>query len=393
MRILVTTDDRIGPSMAGSAMRAWELARVLEDAGHDVRLVAAQGSSTPNGDHHLLIDQPPWRWAEVVVSPAWNLPPRAFLGRQLLVVDGITPLLAELAEHPQTPAIIRRRRTAAARLPLVAARADAILTAGPAQVEWWSQLVRHRFGIPLLNIPFGIADDPPLDDREQIPGVPNDWAVVLWWGGVWQWLDLETLLAARARLGSVPVSVVVPTAPRPGAEADHFTSIDLHQAVQRHGLVEPQVVALEHWIPYAERHRILNRASLLAVLHRQTEEATLSFRTRALDGVWAGVPLLLTEGGEVARLARGRHWGGVVPAGDADAVAAAIEVLLSERTQLHTRAALTKSRESFRWSEVAEPLLNILPTLPAVRRTALSSAAIGALRALLLRPSSRLDWK
>jgi hypothetical protein len=108
--------------MAGSALRAFELARVLERHGHEVRLAAA-GTGPPGEDGPTLVGEPPWGWAEAVVAPPWSLPPRAFLGRHLLIADGITPLLAELAAMPPTPARARRLRTAAARLPLVAARA------------------------------------------------------------------------------------------------------------------------------------------------------------------------------------------------------------------------------------------------------------------------------
>ncbi len=392
MRVLVMTDDTVGESMAGSAVRAWELAQVLDKGGHEVRLVAAAGSTAPNIQRRLLADRPSWRWAQAVISPVWSLPPRGFVGRHLLIADGITPLLAELEQHPDTLEIVRRRRTAAARIPLVAARADAILTAGPAQVQWWAQRVRNRFGVPFLTVPFGIPDDPPPDDRDQILGVPDDWAVVLWWGGVWPWLDLDTLLAARARLGSVPVSVVVPTGPRPGSAVAQFTAADLDEAARRHRLTPPQVVALDRWVPYGERHRILNRASLVAVLHGSTDEASLSFRTRALDGLWAGVPLLLTEGGEVARLARDGGWGGVVPAGDVKATAATMELMLNERTQMRTRAILAETRGSWRWSVVAQPLLKTLPDLPAVRRSSLVGAALDAIRALLIGPPSGV-WR
>jgi glycosyltransferase involved in cell wall biosynthesis len=383
MRILVMTDDIVGPAMAGSALRAWELARALQRAEHTVRLVAARGSRPPSSDGPRPEARPPWRWAEAVVAPPWSLPPRAFLGRHLLIVDGVTPLLAELEAMPLTPEVARRRRTAAARLPLVAARADAIMVAGPAQVDWWSELIPHRFGLPFLHVPFGVPEGPPPDDREDIPGVPSNWAVVLWWGGVWPWLDLETLVAARARLGSAPLSVVVPTAPRPGSHTAGFSASDLRVLTRRYGLDAPRVVALDRWTPYSERHRILNRSSLLAVLHRAGDEAALSFRTRAMDGLWAAVPLMLSEGGEVARIARDRGWGAVVPPGDVAATAAALELVLGERVQSQCRAALQAGRSEWTWSRVTCPLVDALPTLPAARRRSVAGAAVAALRRLI----------
>ncbi len=378
MKVLVVTDDRVGPVMAGSALRAWEVSRVLLEAGHEVELAAAAGSSHPEGHGPPVVTKQRWGWADAVVGAPWSLPPRAFVGDHLLVVDGATPLLAELAACPPSPTIRRRARTAAARLPLVAARADAVLAAGSVQVGWWREHLSRRPGVPVIDVPFGIPDTDPLPERGDIEGVPHGWSVILWWGGVWPWLDLDTLLAARALLGSANVSLVVPTATRPGSDASVFSTTDLLAAARRHGLHPPAVVPLERWVPYSERHRILNRVSLLAVLHHPGLEADLSFRTRALDGLWAGVPLLVSEGGAVAEWARVGGWGGVVPTHAVDATAAAMDLLLGPREQERCRSALAVHREAWRWSTVGQPLCEALNELPCAPRHALLPAAVAA---------------
>jgi len=376
VKVLVVTDDRLGPVMAGSALRAWELARVLATAGHETRVVGAEGSTKPTGEGPELAKRARWRWADAVLIPAWNLTPRLLLSRRLLIIDGATPLPAELSAMKPTPEVRRRRRTAAARIPVAAARADAVLVAGEAQNAWWREHLDARRRLPpLLEVPFGIPE-PPAPERDEIEGVPPTWAVVLWWGGVWPWLDLETLLEARARLGEAPISVVVPTAGRPGGHPSSLTAAELQAMVGRHGLRSPQVVALRRWVPYHERHRILHRTSLIAVFHRSGREADLSFRTRALDGVWCSVPLLLSEGGEVARLTRKHGWGGVVAPADPQAAAAAMEILLGEREQLRCRQNLVEARSSWLWSTVAAPLVDALPELPQVPRR-WSASAIG----------------
>jgi hypothetical protein len=372
--------------MAGSALRAWELARVLLAAGHEVVLAAASGSCHPEGHGPKVVETPPWRWAEALVSPPWCLPPRAFLGSHLLVIDGITPLLAELMASPKSVVARRRQRTASARLPLVAARADAVLVAGDAQSAWWSKVFATRPDVPLISVPFGIAETNPPTESCAIDGVPDDWSVVLWWGGVWPWLDLETLLAARSRLGPVRVSVVVPTAARPTGDVSPMSATELSAAAARHGLKMPEVVPLERWIPYAERHHIINRSSLIAVLHHPGPETDLSFRTRALDGLWACVPLLLSEGGVVAEIAHQEGWGGVVPSGNVDLAAAAMDLLLSERTQSRCRASLADQRDDWRWSVVARPLVEALSVIPAASRKGLAPAALRA-AAILARRS------
>jgi glycosyltransferase involved in cell wall biosynthesis len=383
VRVLVVTDDRVGPVMAGTALRAWELSRVLLAAGHEVVLAAAVGSTHPEGHGPPVVSKARWRGFDAVVGAPWSLPPWAFIGSHLLVVDGATPLLAELAASPPSPAIQRRRRTAAARLPLVAARADAVLAAGSAQVGWWRERLFRRVDVPVIDVPFGIPDVDPPPERDGIEGVPHGWSVVLWWGGVWPWLDLDTLLAARAKLGSTSVSVVVPTAPRPGSDSSAFSTADLLKAARRHGLQPPAVVPLESWAPYAERHRVLNNASLLAVLHHPGLEADLSFRTRALDGLWAGVPMLVSEGGAVAELARIGGWGGVVPTHAVDATAAAMDLLLGRREQERCRRALAAHREAWRWSLLGQPVCDALTELPVARRHAVLPAAVDAAAVLL----------
>lgn len=380
MKILLCTDDHLGPAMAGSALRCWEMAQVLADAGHHVRIAAQSGSTLPSEEFGLsLVSSPTWHWAEATIAPPWSLPPPAFLFSRRLIVDGVTPLLAEIDCMASSPKIRRRRRRAAARLPLVAARADALLMAGAAQRSWWSNLLgSQRTDLPLLDVPFGVSNTRPPDDRVQIPGVPRHHQVVLWWGGVWPWLDLETLLAARARIRGAPISIVVPVAARPGSQGPTFGPEQLQRAMQRHKLEPPAVVGFDQWFPYAERHRLLQRASLLTVLHRTGKESDLSFRTRALDGLWATVPLLLSEGGEIADITRRHGWGAVVRPGDVRGTAAALELMLAEREQNRCRENLRRAAPHWTWRRLMEPLMEILPDLPFVQRGPLGAAVLRA---------------
>lgn len=391
MNVLFLTDDRLGPSMAGSALRAWELANAVANAGHTVRLAAEPGSVLPAESAVELVVSIDWSWAKTVVAPPWSLHLPAFMGRHTLVIDGATPLPAELDAMPATPEIRRRRRTAAARIPMVAARADAVLAAGEAQHGWWRFVLQQRPEVPVIEVPFGIQDHDPPDESADVIGVPSDWSVVLWWGGVWPWLDFDTLLAARARLGHVPISVVVPTATRPGGSLAQFTANDLNRMAARYALSAPAVVPLEHWAPYDERHLTLNRASVMAFLHRPSPEAELSFRTRAMDALWSATPMLLSAGGEVARLADALGWGEVVEPGSPVAVSDALVRLLEPDEQDRRRKAILEHRDHWRWSRVAEPLIKALPSLERSRRGGIGPALARAATALLglTRPGRR----
>jgi len=383
LKILVCTDDRLGRSMAGSALRTWEMARALAGSGFEVCIEAAPSSSPPGEGPEIVREGRRFR-PDVLITPPWSFRPVDLLTRTMRVVlDGVTPLPAELDAMPDTPEVLRRRRRAVARLPLALARADALLVAGAAQRKWWlQQLGRRRPELPIVDFPFGVPGKPTSGEVRSIPGVPPENAVVLWWGGVWPWLDLETLLAARAMMGGRKLSVVVPVARRPGSISRVFGPEDLEAAMRRHGLRHPEVVGLEDWVAYGERDALLMRASVLAVLHHPGAEAELSFRTRAMDGLWAGVPLLLTEGGEVAGIARSGGWGAVVPPEEPGSVAAALDLLLSERHQLRCREALEHARPHWVWERLAESLVGLLPGLPLARRGHVSIAALRTLKLL-----------
>jgi hypothetical protein len=250
-------------------------------------------------------------------------------------------------------------------------------------MQWWNGLLAgSRPDLPIIDVPFGLPSQPPPPDQATIPGVPANHAVVLWWGGVWPWLDLDTLLAARVRLRNAPISIVVPVGARPGTTKTTFGPRDLRLATDTKGLKPPQVIGLERWVPYNQRHLVLNRASLLAVLHRHSPETRLSFRTRAMDGLWATLPLLLSEGGEVSDLAHHHGWGAVIRPGDVNGTAAALELMLGERAQLRCRANLERARPFWSWDQLIEPLLDALPTLSPERREPLSGAVVRSALAL-----------
>lgn len=375
MKILVITDDRIGDEMSNAARRAWHIGRTLHQIGHRVAVVGATGSSHPSEGGPEVTDRPRWRGTGAVISPPWCLPLRALVGRHRIIVDGTTPRHAELAAMADTPEIVQRRRRVAARIPLAAARADAVLVAGDHQRTWWRDRIGPR-DVPILDVPSGIPDDDPDPGRDDIAGVPRGWAALLWWAGHRPWLDLETLLAARARLGGAPLSLVVPTSRRPGSDRPHLETTALLAGARRHGLQPPLVVPLEDWVPAAAKHRVLNRVTALAILHHPGVEADLSFRSGALDGLWAGVPLLLTEGGGVASLAREHGWGAVVPPTAPAATAAALELLLGERTQQRCRAALVRDRDDWRWSRVVAPLAEAFAGIGGGRRGSLTIAGL-----------------
>jgi hypothetical protein len=91
-------------------------------------------------------------------------------------------------------------------------------------------------------------------------------------------------------------------------------------------------------------------------LHFETLETRLAFRSRVLDYIWAGVPVVAGQGDETANLLDRFGLGRLVPCGDATAVASAIHQLLDEAAAIPARQ-WEAARQALRWEVVAAPLV------------------------------------
>jgi hypothetical protein len=90
-------------------------------------------------------------------------------------------------------------------------------------------------------------------------------------------------------------------------------------------------------------------------------ETTFSFRTRILDYLWAGLPMVVTDGDSFAELVATEGLGIVVPAQDAAALESAIErVLYDEPFAAEVRANVERVREQFVWERTLAPLVEFV---------------------------------
>ncbi|HEX7354332.1 MAG TPA: glycosyltransferase, partial [Mycobacteriales bacterium] len=126
----------------------------------------------------------------------------------------------------------------------------------------------------------------------------------------------------------------------------------------RLGLTGSVVFFNEGWVPYEERSRWLTDADLGVSCHFEHLETAFSFRTRMLDYLWAGLPIVATDGDVFADLIRTRGLGRVVDPEDVDGLAAALQALLGDAAELaHCRAQVRALADELRWDRLAEPLL------------------------------------
>lgn len=386
-RILVVTGEPLLTTMAGPAIRAWELATALAPE-HDVRLVSTVAAETSHPDFSVEYAggtglREPTDWADVIIFQGFLLSQAPWLARssKILVADVYDPMHLEQLEQARdlgpagrVDAVMETTRVLNAQL----RRADFVLCASDKQRDFWlGQLAGQgrvnpatydedeAMGSLLAVVPFGIPDEPPVQRRHAIrgtvPGIGPDDKVLLWGGGIYNWFDPVTLIRAVGRLAQdhpeVRLFFMGLKHPNPGVPAMRVATEAREVAVEL-GLVGTHVFFNEGWVPYDERGDYLLDADLGVSTHHHHIETAFSFRTRILDYLWASLPIVATTGDTFGDLIERHGLGRTVPPNDVDALQAALEELLfDDDAATSARTAVRAFAESYHWSSVLEPVL------------------------------------
>ena len=213
--------------------------------------------------------------------------------------------------------------------------------------------------------PFGLPDQPPEHRRAVlrgvVPGIGQTDDVIVWAGGIYDWFDPLTLIRAVARLAkkrpSVRLYFMGLRHPNPDVPPMQM-AIDARALADELGVSGKYVFFNEGWVDYSERQNFLLEANLGVTVHFDSAETRFSFRTRALDYLWAGLPIVATAGDAFAELIEREGLGLTVPAEDPQALEEALARLLGDWELAEScRARVGEVRDRFRWSVVLDPLV------------------------------------
>jgi glycosyltransferase involved in cell wall biosynthesis len=394
-RVLLISSEPIGPRLAGPAIRSLELGGVLKRTGHQPIVAAPEvHPDTPAAgfpiirfekERAALVIGPLLREVDVVLIHALALFEFPFIRRtnRPVVVDLYDPVLFESLELDAGKPSVRREfaaRTQAAILRSLLRRGDFFLCASERQRDLWlgALVIAGRVNAvtvkddPALRglievVSFGIPAIPPLRpaatplNLKGVGSIRQSDKVILWGGGIWDWLDPLTLIRAFARVAATREDVHLvflgTTPPNESTPAMRMVS-EARSLAASLGLAGSRIHFREGWVPYAERGPFLLEADLGVTTHIQHLEARFAFRTRVLDYVWAGLPIVCTRGDVIAELVEREGLGIPVPERDEMALAAALEQMLSDQTFVAAcRERLRQITPRFFWDEVAKPLV------------------------------------
>ena len=411
-RIALLSSEPVRPRMAGIGIRYLELARRLPAAGFETVLIspasreesAAAGLAPeavrPFGSAPLpeLVRDCARRWRRA----ARQRPPAGRAGaaggdRPLRpVARGEPPLHGDLGLDPY-----RNDHTTWV---LQMARGDFFLCSSEEQRLYYlgfltalGRVNPERLGADsdlralVDTVPFGLPATLPAH-RPVLPACRPGERHLLF-GGLYDWYDPFTLMAALARLEGHDWTLWLVRNPNPeGTPQRLFAEVEAD--CRRRGWWGGRVRMLD-WIAAERRYDLLRDADLLVAPHHPTLETRLALRTRFLEALAVGCPVGVSEGGAIARMVSEARAGWVVLCGDEATLRRGARRGCSRAGRSGARRERgERFAAAFGWERALAPLVRFL-TLAAERSdegaVRLPAAHRGSRRPLRLRLRRWLD--
>jgi glycosyltransferase involved in cell wall biosynthesis len=357
--------------------------RVLDTGPiHDQRLAAAMG------EHDVVVTQ-------TMTSPRQLM--GAIRHARRLVVDLIAPLALEASETVR-PGGARQHvvgRWRARELVAHLAAADLIVCTNEKQRDL---LIGTALGAGLLDlgdgrqggveadrivvVPQGVDEEPPRHTRTVLRGtgsIEDTDRVVMWAGGTWGWMDPVTPIKATERLRShrpdVKLVFIGSAHPDHAIRHAHETGARAAREYARDRGLEGNGVVFSHdWLSYEDYLNVLLESDVGVAMARPTLESRFASRTRVLDYLGAGLPVVCSANDVMSAFVAEHGLGCAVQPLDVDGCAAALDKLTAPGTVRVDRGALAP----LYWRHVARPLVAYCADPTAGRRGRASSLALVA---------------
>lgn len=213
----------------------------------------------------------------------------------------------------------------------------------------------NLFPSKVVLAPMGAKTDPfPQGSENPYPSSIQNRPIFLWGGGIWQWFDVETVLKAMVRLQSSTTSpVLFFISGRNEATKDYDAALESAIATSKElGLLGKSVFFNEQRVSSSQLAPWLEHCTAGIMGSPNSFETMLSWRTRYLDLIWAGKPLVTCGHDPFAEIMVQGGAALVSPSGDSLHLAAAIEAFsIRDSRYQEACAASRKIAERHTWPQ------------------------------------------
>lgn len=386
-RLLLKCHDHVGKTMAGPAIRYWELAKVLSKQ-HQVTLQIPNEMAEHNEKFEIVSVKSKIDLSQFEILITQLIDPKTALMAKYhgvhLIYDAYDP---EPLEHLEifkasslgTRCFLNNKIVNTVNFSLE--MADGYLCANEKQKDLWTgallslkKISPHLYDKDVSLdcfmgiVPFGMTSKPPQKVREGFRekfNLKSSDKLLIWGGGIWNWFDPLTLLTAMKILSKKrnDIKLVFMGLIHPNAAAIPAMSmaIEAKNLANTFGLEGHSVFFNDTWIPYDERENYLLDADIGVSTHFEHLETRFSFRTRLLDYIWAGLPIVATQGDVFGEFIEKHQIGIAVPPNNSQKIADAIEKIVDDPVLLQKmKDNIVQVQSQFYWENVVKPIENMI---------------------------------
>jgi glycosyltransferase involved in cell wall biosynthesis len=401
-KILLVSIAPVGKMMAGPAIRYFEFAKALSK-NHEVILLVPKASDTDifseqftiikhNGDYQKYFKE-----VDVIISIV--IPPLMVLAAKMnnvkIILDlyGLSPFeMLEMHKNSLLPFRKKEQDSLVDSFNFSFSMIDSIICATDNQRDLWTGCLLcqkkitptlydqdQSFKYKINLVPFGLSPTPPIKQGigpKSLFNLKETDKIVLWGGGVWNWFDPLTLIKAIDLISKKRADIHLVFM---GVKAPSITDLEiLSMSAKAYKLAEDLNILNKHvffnldWIPYEERSSFLLEADIGISTHFDHLETRYSYRTRILDYIWAGLPIISTEGDYFSKFIKDNEIGLVVPYENVKALAEAILQLIDHpEIAAKMKKNLESVRQDFYWDDVIRPIEEMI-VYPTKKQSKLS---------------------
>lgn len=393
-RVLVLSRAVVGERMSSPGIRAHNMARVLAAALPEARITLAVPRPSINPPVSDEFDTAVYTRLnlpmlvtkhDVIISMGFPPQLAPLFASKTLILDSFSQFYVEWMELDRDQASDFGRPFAAnMRRSFIAMQltyADFILCANERQRDSYlgalsalgllgaATYERDRSLRSLIDVaPHGVRSDAPRHSgarrlRGVHPNIREDDKIFVWNAGIVPWYDPVTLIRAidRIRRDRDDVKLLFLGTRYPDLWEENQALRDAFDLSNQLNLMDETIFFQTGWVPYEEVKDYILECYAGACTYRTNLETRYSFRTRFVDLIWAGLPILCTEGDVLADRVAKEELGVAVPEGDVDAVEAGLRRLLDDPAFYdRCRRNLADVCGELTWENAFAPLVRVL---------------------------------
>lgn len=401
MKIFIAGYDVMGTNMAGPGMRSYAIAKFLSDYA-DVTLSHCETSDIKftNDSVKLISDadvvwesEDFWREYDFAIMPgSQNL--KVTLPDNFpipLVVDIYDPYILENIEllSDKKPSIrdyeyLRHLKSMIEML----LKGDRFLVTSDITKDFFLGMMagwgvlnpvsasKDKSEKLFLEIPFGVTDEP-FDSaysksNKELPGdISPDDDVILWAGGLWDWLDPQSVINAMPDIlhNHPNAKLMFMGYKHPNKHVPIMdTAYQCIDMAKKSGLYEKSIIFRE-WTPFEERIPLLHVSKIGVSLHKKHLETRFSFRTRLMDYIWAGIPMVLSGGDVLSKELASSGVAEIVLNNNPKSIADAVSKLLDKSDKMDISQTFDNLRLQYRWETVLAPIAEMAGNIQKIEKS------------------------